>query len=127
MDTNLNNIDQFVKDYITAWSTKEDDLRKDLITKLYAPDADFYADEPGDSPVKRHGHDEIMQNITQVNVRLVQGKGLDTESTGSVVNHDMVKVAWKMTTPDGTVAITGMNILIRDSNDKIIRDYIFIG
>lgn len=121
------NYEQFVDDYITAWSTQDNNLRKELIAKLYASNADFYATEPGDGPVERHGLAELMDNITQVNVRFVQDKGLITESTGFAVNHDVIKVSWKMSAPDGTVAMTGMNLLTRNSDSMIIRDYIFIG
>ncbi len=68
-----------------------------------------------------------MENITQVNERLTQGSGLATESTAFVKNHDLLRVSWKMTTHDGNVAMTGMNLLIRNSDGKVVRDYILIG
>lgn len=68
-----------------------------------------------------------MDNITQVNRRLTQDAGLATRSTGFVENHDLLKVTWEMTTPDGTVAMTGMNILQRNLDGRILRDYILIG
>lgn len=124
---NSANTEQFVKNYIEAWSTKDDARRQELVTKVYADDAAFYADEPGDGPVDHHGLADIAANVTRVNVRLVQGKGLITESTGFAVNHDALKVSWRMTTPDGQVAMTGMNLLLRDATGKISQDYIFIG
>jgi hypothetical protein len=124
---NSANTEQFVKDYIEAWSTKDDVTRQELVTKVYADDAAFYADEPGDGPVDHHGLADIAANVTRVNVRLVQGKGLITESTGFAVNHNALKVFWRMTTPDGQVAMTGMNVLLRDATGKISQDYIFIG
>ena len=118
---------QFVNDYISAWSTTDATERRALIQKLYAPTIDFYANEPGDGPVERHGLTEMMDNITQVNGRLTQEKNLLTESTGFSVNHDVVRVSWKMTTPNGDIAMSGMNLLTRNGKGKIIRDYIFIG
>jgi hypothetical protein len=119
--------DNFVKSYIDAWSTKDDTEREELVAKVYADDAAFYANEPGDGPVEHHGVADITANITRVNVRLVQGKGLITESTGFAVNHDVLRVSWRMITPDGKVAMTGMNLLSRDASGKISQDYIFIG
>ena len=119
--------DRFVSCYIAAWSTQDSDERRKLIDQVYAQDAEFYADEPGDGPVRCSGRAEIRNNITQVNQRLTQGRGLATQSTGSVENHDLLRVAWKMTTPDGNLALTGMNLLIRNSDGKIVRDYILIG
>jgi hypothetical protein len=127
MNTDNKDLELFVANYIKAWSTEDDNLREELVTKLYSSDADFYADEPGDGPVKRHGIAEIINNIKQVNVRLVQGKGLFTESTGYAVNHDVIRVSWKMTTPDGNVVMTGMNVLTCNDQNKVTRDYIFIG
>ena len=119
--------EHFVSSYIAAWSTQDSDERRRLIDQLYAEDAEFYAHEPGDDPVQRRGRDEIMDNITQVNQRLTQGSGLATESTGFVENHDLLRVSWKMTAPDGNVAMTGMNLLIRNSDRQVVRDYILIG
>jgi hypothetical protein len=127
MNTKPASTTDFVKDYINAWSTKDDATRKELVAKVYANDAIFFADEPGDGPVKHLGRADITANISRVNVRLVQGKGLLTESTGHAVNHDALRVSWQMMTPDGTVAMRGMNLLLRNTTGKVFRDYIFIG
>lgn len=121
------NTEKFVKDYINVWSTEDDATRKELVAKVYADDAAFYAHAHGDDPVECHGIVEIVANIAQVNVRLVQGKGLVTESTSFAANHNALKVSWQMTTPDGNVAMTGMDMLLRDAAGKIVKDYIFIG
>lgn len=121
------NTERLVKDYIDAWSTKDDATRKELVAKVYANNAAFYANEPGDDPVEHHGVADITANIARVNVRLVQGKGLITESTGFAVNHGTLKVSWRMMTPDDKVAMTGMNLLLLDAAGSISQDYIFIG
>ena len=118
---------EFVRTYIAAWSTQNSAERHTLIHHLYAECAEFFADEPGDEPVQRHGRAEIEENITQVNQRLTQASGLATKSTGFVGNHDLLRVSWTMTTPDGTPALTGMNLLVRDNTGRILRDYIFVG
>ncbi|MDE3206596.1 MAG: nuclear transport factor 2 family protein [Acidobacteriota bacterium] len=120
-------VEEFVRAYIAAWSTTDSAERRALIDHLYADGATFYADEPGDEPVQRHGRAEIEENITQVNQRLTQGNELKTESTGFVENHDLLRVSWKMTQPDGSIALTGMNVLMRDGDRRIVSDYIFIG
>jgi hypothetical protein len=127
MSTDLASTEKFVKDYIDTWSTKDDIERKEFVAKVYADDAAFYSNEPGDGPVEYHGVVDIMANIGRVNARLVQGKGLITESTGFVVNHDAVRVSWRMTTLEGKVAVAGMDMLLRDATGKISQDYIFIG
>ncbi|MDR1912572.1 MAG: hypothetical protein LBQ52_09565 [Helicobacteraceae bacterium] len=119
--------EKFAKDYIEAWSVKDDETRKNLVSKLYADNATFYAREPNDDPVKCYQVAEIAANITQVNERLAQGAGLITQSAGFSVNRDTIKVAWKMNTPEGKTALRGMNILQRDETGRILRDYIFIG
>jgi hypothetical protein len=127
MNTDSASTTDFVKTYIAAWSTKDSATRQELVVKVYANDAAFFADEPGDGPVKHIGIADITANISRVNERLVQDKGLFTESTGHAVNHDALKVSWRMMTPDRTVAMTGMNLLLRDMTGKILQDYIFIG
>ena len=127
MSADLANNERFVKDYIDAWSTQDDAARKELVAKVYADDADFYTDEPGDGPVEHHGLTDITAKIGRVNARLVQGKGLITKSTSFAANHSALKVSWQMMTPDGHVAMTGMNLLLRDAAGRISQDYIFIG
>ena len=119
--------EQFVSSYIAAWSTRDGDERRSLIDRVYAADATFYANEPGDEAVQRHGRTEIMENITQVNERLTQGSGLATQRTAFAANHDLLRVSWQMTTPEGDVAMSGMNLLIRNSDGRVVRDYILIG
>ena len=119
-------LEQFVKDYIEAWSTKNPDYRKQLIEKVFSTSADFYADEPDGEAVKHHGLEKIFGNITQVNERLVVGNGLITECTGYSENHDILRVTWQMKIPNGDIAMKGMNFLQLDNSRKIIRDYIFI-
>jgi len=121
------NDETFAQDYITAWSTTDDATRKELVTKLYAYGAAFYSNESNDGSVEFHGVEEINANITHVNVRLVQDKGLITQGNGFAANHDVLKVSWKMVTSDGNVVMTGMDILVRDVSGKIVQDYIFIG
>lgn len=127
MNFEVSKIENFVSDYINAWSTEDDATRELLVNKVYAKDADFYADEPGDGPVERHGAQEILANITQVNVRLVQGMKLATISTGYSINHDALKVTWAMKSPQGETIMTGMNLLLLNNSGQILRDYIFIG
>ena len=124
---NSDNVENFVKSYIEAWSVKDPVRRRELINETYTSNADFYADEPGDGPVECHGLDAIDANITQVNRRLVQSKGLITELVGFSANHDALHVSWRMMTADGNLAMAGMNFLFRDVTGKISRDYIFIG
>ena len=119
-------LEQFTKDYIETWSTTNATERRKLIEKVYASTAKFYANEPGDDAVEHHGLEKIYENITQVNERLVIGKGLITESTGYSENHNTLRVTWQMKSPNGEVVMKGMNFLILDKTDKIIKDFIFI-
>ncbi len=118
--------EQLVKNYIIAWSTTNSKERKQLVEKIYSNSAEFYANEPGDIPVKHIGIEKIYENITQVNERLVKGNELLTELTGYSENHGTLKVAWKMKTPDGKIAMRGTNFLHLNHSHKIERDYIFI-
>lgn len=118
--------EQFVKNYIHAWSTTDADERKQLIEKVYSASAIFYANEPGDDAVTHHGTDRIYENITQVNQRLAVENKLVTECTGYSENHNTLRVIWQMKTPDGIAVMKGMNFLQLNSSMKIERDYIFI-
>ena len=116
-----------VNDYIMAWSTVNLKQRKQLVEKVYSKTAEFYANEPGDSAVNHNGTEAIVKNISQVNERLVVGNNLTTELTGYSKNHNSLKISWQMKTPNGDLALKGMNFLQLDTSNKIERDYIFIG
>lgn len=120
------NIEKFVIDYIEAWSTMDSLLRKQLVEKVYSEQAAFYANEPGDEAIEHHGIDAIYTNISQVNERLVVGNNLITESTGFSENHEALRVSWQMKTPNGEIALKGMNLLMLNESGEIKKDYIFI-
>jgi len=119
-------LEQFVKNYIQAWSTTDAGKRKQLMEKVYSASATFYANEPGDDTVMHHGMDRIYENITKVNQRLTIENGLVTECTHYCENHNSLRVSWHMKTHDTTVVITGMNFLQLNDSMKIEGDYIFI-
>lgn len=124
----MTSIDEtFMQDYIAAWTVEDSNTRTTLVEKLYAENAIFYANESNGPAIERHGLAEIDANITQVNDRLVKDKKLITVGTGFAVNHDTIRITWSMKTADGVTAMTGMNILQRRDDGKIVRDYIFIG
>ncbi len=120
------NFEHLANDYIKTWSTSNAKERQTLIEKVYSMSATFYANELGDDPVECHGWDKIYNNITQVNDRLVVGNSLKTERTGYSENHDTLRVTWQMKTPNGEVALKGMNFLVLNSAGKIEKDFIFI-
>ena len=119
-------LEQFVKDYIETWSTKNSNDRQRLIEKVYSPSANFYANEPGDDAVELQGWNKIFENITRVNERLVIGNGLITELTGFSENHNALRITWQMKTPKGDIVMKGMNFLILNNSKKIEKDYIYI-
>ncbi len=120
-------LEKFVNDYIETWSTTDSKQRQKLVENMYSKTAEFYAEEPGDQAVNHKGTDAIFGNISHVNDRLVVGNKLVTELTAYSVNHNSLKVSWQMKTPNGDLALQGMNFLQLDTSNKINKDYIFIG
>ena len=118
---------KFAEEYIQTWSVTDDTLRQGLIAKLYADNATFYAAEPGDEAIEVHGHEAIANNIKHVNERDIQGRGIRNQFVSFAVNHDMVKVSWRMLAPDDAIVANGSSVLLLDEAGVIVRDYIFIG
>ena len=116
---------ELASEYITAWSTTDGNVRTDLVARVYADQAEFFSSEDGD--LRLQGREEIAANIGHVNERDIQGRGLAIEHRGTRVNHRAVTVTWDMLTRDGSVALTGMNVLMLDAAGKIAQDFIFIG
>lgn len=120
-------LEKLVNDYINTWSTTDSKQRQKLVENMYSKNAEFYAEEPGDQAVNHKGVEAIFGNISQVNDRFVVGNKLITELTTYSVNHNLLKVCWQMKTPNGDLALKGMNFLQLDKSNKIEKDFIFIG
>ncbi len=123
----LTDNNEFAQNYIEVWATIDDSKRKALVTKLYAEDAVFYSNEPDGGSIEVCGTEEIEAHVKLVNERLVLGKGLGTKGVGFAVNHDACKSTWEMIAPNGAVVLKGTSILMRNEDNQIERDYIFIG
>ena len=95
------------------------------VTAVYAEDAEFFSSEDGE--LRLTGRDAIAENIGRVNERDIQGHSLHIEHVGTSTNHRVTRVAWRMVTGDGGVALAGANILLIDDAGRIEQDYIFIG
>lgn len=90
----------------------------------YAEDAEFFSSEDGD--LRLTGRRAIADNIGQVNGS-IQGHGLHIVLTGTSLNHPgLARVAWQMLTPDGQLALTGMDVLVLNDDGRIAQDHIFI-
>lgn len=111
--------------YIEAWATTDDATRRALVDRVYSEDAEFFSAEDGD--LRLTGRHAIAANIGQVNVRDIQGNGLHIVHTGTAINHRLIRVSWQMATPDGTVALQGMDVLLTDDEGRIRQDFILIG
>jgi len=111
--------------YINAWSTTDAAVRRDLVARVYADEAEFFSAEDGN--LRLQGRLDIAANIGQVNERDIQGHGLAIEHRATTINHRAVKVTWQMVSSEGGVALTGMNLLLLNSSGEIAQDFIFIG
>ena len=92
---------------------------------VYAEDAEFFSSEDGE--LRLQGRADIAENIGRVNERDIRGRGLAIEHTGTLVNHGVAKVTWRMVTADGGLALAGTNVLLIGGCGKIAQDFIFIG
>lgn len=116
----------FVDDYIKTWATTDDTERSELANRLYADDATFYAAEPGDEAIDVHGPAAIAGNIRHVNVRDTQNNGIRIQLNSWSVNHDLVKVSWRMIAPNDQTVANGTSVLLVNDSNEILRDYIFV-
>jgi methionine-rich copper-binding protein CopC len=125
MTTRISTASTLADAYIEAWATSDDARRKALVDQVYADDAEFFSAENGD--LRLTGRDAIAANIGQVNARDIQGNGLRIVHTGTTLNQGLTRVSWQMVTPDDTVALQGMDVLLTDAQGRIRQDFILIG
>jgi hypothetical protein len=109
---------------LMAWRTHDDEQRRTLAEKVFAPSA---VHRVAGENLKFTGRDEIVANMAQVNRDQIQGAGVDFNYGKTVENDNGVYQEWTITAPDGNVLRSGRDFYVRDDEGRITAFYMYGG
>lgn len=119
MNTASVEVEHVVKAYAQVWAEPDRARRLSLLVASMTPDAEILG--PG---YHYKGHDHISREVErfhreQPGVRAVLASGLD-------VHHNLVRFAFAIVQPDGSVSSEGVDVLVL-ADGHIARVYTFFG
>jgi hypothetical protein len=101
-----------IETYLQAYSEPDDDRRRELIERAFAPDATL-----ADAPFEAAGHDALHATFGAV---LDQYPRHEFRRTSDVdEHHDAARYRWQMVGPNGAVAFAGTDVVRFDGSGKI--------
>jgi hypothetical protein len=101
-----------IETYLQAYSEPDDDRRRELIERAFAPDATL-----ADPPFEAAGHDALHATFGAV---LDQYPRHEFRRTSDVdEHHDAARYRWQMVGPNGAVAFAGTDVVRFDGSGKI--------
>jgi hypothetical protein len=99
----MNDIATTVDTYLAAYNETDVDRRKKLIERVWTTDGRLI-----DPPLAGEGHDGVNDMALALHEHF---PGHQFRRVSSVdAHHDQLRFAWELVAPDGTVALTGLDV-----------------
>jgi hypothetical protein len=116
----MNTLSSTVDTYLTAWNEADTTSRDKLIREVWATDGRLI-----DPPLSASGHGEISDMAAALQA---QFPGHQFRRVSEVdEHHGHFRFAWQLVAPDGSVAISGMDVGALDENGHIAQITGFFG
>jgi hypothetical protein len=116
----MNTLSSTVDTYLTAWNKTDPDSRDKLIQQVWATDGQLV-----DPPLAASGHSEISDMAAALQA---QFPGHQFRRASEVdEHHGHFRFAWQLVAPDGSVAISGIDVGALDENGRIAQITGFFG
>ncbi len=116
----MTDVETTVDTYLAAWSEPDEVRRADMIGAAWTVDGRLT-----DPPLAGEGHDGINEMATALQVHYPghtfrRTSGIDT-------HHEYVRFSWDLVGPDGTAAITGIDVGELSEDGRLQRITGFFG
>jgi SnoaL-like domain len=106
--------------YLAAWNETDPVRRNELIEQVWATDGRLI-----DPPIASEGHAGISDHIAAVHTQFPGHRF--RRASGVDAHHDNVRVAWELVAPDGSVALTGLDVGAVAADGRLQRITGFFG
>jgi hypothetical protein len=114
---------EFTDRYVSLWNEPAPELRRELITELWAENGANYT-----ASFEYHGYQELEARVTGAYEKFVGGGDYRFRSLNNAAgHHNAVRFNWEMVGADGgEVATVGLEVFVLDNNGRILADYQFL-
>jgi hypothetical protein len=119
-DTTNQTITETVDQYLEAYAMADADRRNALIAVAWSPEGELF-----DPPLEGRGHAEIGALADVVLTHYAGHRFVRTTAVDS--HHGFARYGWDLAGPDGTVAVSGIDVVQFDDAGKLLRVVGFFG
>lgn len=99
----MSDLTTIVDTYLSAYGERDAARRAELIGRVWAADGQLV-----DPPLAAEGHDGISDMAASVQQQFTDHRF--RRVSGIDGHHDQFRFAWELVGPDGTVAVSGMDV-----------------
>jgi len=116
----MTDLTETIDTYLAAWNDPDEQTRSRLIEQAWSVDGRLI-----DPPLAAEGHAEISQMVSGLHAqfpghRFRRASGIDA-------HHGQLRFAWELVAPDGTVALSGIDVGEVASDGRLARISGFFG
>lgn len=108
-----------IRNLLEVFNEQNEAKRLQVLQELYVPEATFYESEASFT-----GYEAINRRVTEV-LQTLPPNALFRTAGAMTQNHNLARLRWTLALPDGTVVVSGMDIVTLE-NERIHALYIFI-
>jgi hypothetical protein len=116
----MTDLDETVDTWLGAWTEPDEAKRKELIGRVWAHDGKL-----ADPPMTAAGVTELIA-VTAALQSQFPGHSF-RRATGIDAHHDFLRYGWELFAPDGTIALTGIDVAVVTDDGKLHRVVGFFG
>jgi hypothetical protein len=119
-ETTVTDINETVDTWLAAWTEPDEGKRQQLIGQVWAADGKLV-----DPPMTAAGHTELTAITAALQAQFPAHTFRRTSSIDA--HHDTIRYGWELLTPDGIVALAGLDIAEVTADGKLQRISGFFG
>ncbi len=109
-----------VDTYLAMWNETDPERRAALIAEAWAPDARY-----ADPMLEAEGYERLSELVAGVHAQLPGHRFRRT--SGIDEHHGLVRFAWELATPDGAVAVAGLDVGVLAEDGRLRQIMGFFG
>ena len=116
----MSDLERTIDTYLAAYSEADETTRSALVEQAFAADGELI-----DPPIDGRGHQGVSDMMAAV-----QGHYADhtfKRVSGVDEHHGYARYAWELLAPDGTTALTGLDIAEVGEDGRLVRVVGFLG
>ena len=141
--TPVRDLDELVDRYVALWNEPDPDIRRRLISELWAPDGAQVLVDPPEAirnaadrlkfsipPLEVHGYDALEAGVTRAHEMFIAPGEYVFKRGGNASRPlgNVISFTWTMASrADGETAGGGLDVLAIGTDGRIRTDYQFIG